>query len=179
VKKLEKELKQYTDDNESSDEAMVRPGGLVQLNETDETPRYLGPSSGITMTRLLMEEAKRYTASKRIADLIPEINKRRRERADRMQSVSMAGSISGPPGRKKSYPMTSEHPAVGFPTKEVYFGLLDCFNQKGEGDGQFEHCAPYLLHHSTLDTNGRGSPILLAYPSRNGLGRGLCGGVCW
>lgn len=132
MRNLEKELKQYTDDVESSDDAMMRPGGLVRLNETDETPRYLGPSSGIAMTRLLMEEAKRYTDSKRIADLIPEINKRRRDRANRMQSiVSMGGSVSGPSGRKKSYPMTSEHPADALPAKKVYDKLLECFNQRG------------------------------------------------
>ncbi|KAK0620415.1 fungal-specific transcription factor domain-containing protein [Immersiella caudata] len=144
VRKLERDLKQYTDDTEFSDEAMVRPGGMVRLNESDETPRYLGPSSGIAMTRLLMEEAKRYTDSKRIADLIPEITKRRRDRANRMQSVvSTSGSISDPSGRKKSYPMVSEHPAATFPAKKVYDGLLECFNQRA-------HFFAPILHEKAL-----------------------------
>ncbi len=89
----------------------MRPGGLVRLNETDETPRYLGPSSGIAMSRLLMEEAKRYTDTKRISELIPEVRARRFERMNRMQSiVSMGGSISGPSSRRKSYPMIKRPP---------------------------------------------------------------------
>ncbi|KAM7207207.1 Fungal specific transcription factor domain containing protein [Naviculisporaceae sp. PSN 640] len=136
VRQLEAELSQYTDDdNEYPDphEAMVRPGGMVRLNETDETPRYLGPSSGISMTRLLMEEAKKYTDSKRIADLIPELRERRVDRSNRMQSiVSMGGSISGPPGRKKSYPMVSAYPAVSLPKRPIVDGLVEVFNQRAQ-----------------------------------------------
>lgn len=110
----------------------MRPGGMVRLNETDETPRYLGPSSGISMTRLLMEEAKKYTESKRIADLIPELRERRVDRLNRMQSVvSMGGSISGPPGRKKSYPMVSAYPATGLPSRQIADKLVEVFHQRG------------------------------------------------
>ncbi|KAM0343867.1 hypothetical protein ACHAPU_008136 [Fusarium lateritium] len=79
VRQLEAELSQFTDDENEypkSNEDMVRPGGMVRLNGGDETPRYLGPSSGIAMTRLLMEQAKRYTDSKRISDLIPSVRAR-------------------------------------------------------------------------------------------------------
>ncbi len=103
----------------------------MQLNESDETPRYLGPSSGIAMTRLVMEEAKRFTDSKKITDLVPDVDLRRRDRANRMQSVVTMGSISGPSGRKKSYPMTSDTPAENLPKKEIAHGLLAIFNQRG------------------------------------------------
>ncbi|KAM7201679.1 Fungal specific transcription factor domain containing protein [Rhypophila sp. PSN 637] len=136
VRQLEAELSKYTEDeNEypSTHEDMVRPGGMVRLNETDETPRYLGPSSGISMTRLLMEEAKKYTESKRIADLIPELRERRLDRGNRMQSVvSMGGSISGPPGRKKSYPMVSELPAKSLPSRQIADKLVEIFNQRAQ-----------------------------------------------
>jgi hypothetical protein len=135
VRQLEAELAQYTDeDNEypHNHEEMVSPGGLVRLNETDETPRYLGPSSGIAMSRLLMEEAKRYTESKRIADLIPEVRERRLERQNRMQSIiSLRGSVCGPGARKKSYPMVSEHPATSWPKRPIADKLVDVFNQRG------------------------------------------------
>ena len=104
---------------------MVRPGGLVHLNESDETPRYLGPSSGIAMTRLLMEEAKLFTDSKRISELIPEVRARRQAR---MQSVVM----TVPAARKKSYPMVSDHPAQSLPTRQIADKLVDLFNQRGE-----------------------------------------------
>ncbi|KAK3317968.1 fungal-specific transcription factor domain-containing protein [Apodospora peruviana] len=136
VRQLETELSQYIDEENEyprTYEEMVRPGGMVQLNESDETPRYLGPSSGISMTRLLMEEAKRYTETKRIADLIPELRERRIDRGNRMQSiVSMAGSISGPAGRKKSYPMISAYPAPGLPSRQIADRLFEVFNQRAQ-----------------------------------------------
>ncbi len=132
VRELEAELAQFTDDDPHyphNPEAMVRPGGLVRLSETDETPRYLGPSSGIAMTRLLMEEAKRYTESKRIADLIPEVRTRRLDRSNRMQSVvSARGSISG---RKRSYPMISAVAAPSMPSRQIVEKLVDLYNQRG------------------------------------------------
>ncbi|KAF4461339.1 purine utilization positive regulator [Fusarium albosuccineum] len=127
VRQLEAELSQYTDDENEfpkSTEDMVRPGGMVRLNGGDETPRYLGPSSGIAMTRLLMEQAKRYTDSKRISDLIPSV----RARQARMQSIQM----TGPASRRKSYPMISQHPAESLPTRAVADKLLEIFNQKAQ-----------------------------------------------
>lgn len=139
VRQLEAELSQYTDDDTEypeSAEDMVRPGGLVKLHEADETPRYLGPSSGIAMTRLLMEQAKRYTDSQRISELIPDVRARRLDRLNRMQSiVNINASISGPSGmagRKKScFPMTSAHPAQALPTRQVVDKLIEIFNSRG------------------------------------------------
>ncbi|KAK6227531.1 fungal specific transcription factor [Colletotrichum tabaci] len=126
VRALEAELRQYTDDdNEFShvDEDIVRPGGLVRLNDTDETPRYLGPSSGIAMTRLLVQGAKLFTDSKRISELIPEVRARR---MTRMQSIVMTRD------RKKSYPMISAHPAQALPTRPVANKLVDVFCQRSQ-----------------------------------------------
>lgn len=135
MRQLEAELAQYVEeDNEypRSNEEMVRPGGLVRLNETDETPRYLGPSSGIAMTRLVMEEAKKYTESNRISELIPEVHTRRIERANRMQSiVNFRSSLSDHSSRKKSYPMISAHPAQNLPTRPIADKLVEIFNRRG------------------------------------------------
>lgn len=125
---LEAELSQYTDDENDypkTTEEIVRPGGMVRLNAQDETPRYLGPSSGIAMTRLLMEEAKRYTESNRISELFPEV----RARQARMQSIQMTGPTAG---RRKSYPMTSECPAESLPRRDIADKLVEIFNVKGE-----------------------------------------------
>lgn len=135
VRQLERELAQYTEeDNEypRSNEEIVRPGGLVRLNETDETPRYLGPSSGIAMTRLVMEEAKRHTETNRISELIPEVRARRIERMDRMPSVvNFRQSLSAPNSRMKSYPMISAHPAQSLPTRAIADKLVEIYNQRG------------------------------------------------
>jgi hypothetical protein len=66
VRALEAELSQFTEDDTipQDTEDIVRPGGLVRLDEDDETPRFLGPSSGIAMTRLVMEEAKEDTGAR-------------------------------------------------------------------------------------------------------------------
>ncbi|OIW31639.1 hypothetical protein CONLIGDRAFT_572141 [Coniochaeta ligniaria NRRL 30616] len=136
VRQLEEDLAQYTEEDNDyprSNEEIVRPGGLVRLNETDETPRYLGPSSGIAMTRLVMEEAKRYTESKRISELIPEVRARRNERMTRTQSiVNFRDSLSGSSSRKKSYPMISAHPAQTLPTRPIADKLVEIYNQRAQ-----------------------------------------------
>lgn len=140
---MEAELSQFTDDDNDhpeSAEDIVRPGGLVKLSESDETPRYLGPSSGIAMTRLLMDQAKRYTDSQRISELFPDVRARRMDRLDRMQSiVHMGASISGPSGmaaRKKNFPMVSEIPAQTLPARQVADKLVEVFNSRGKGRAQ-------------------------------------------
>ncbi|KAJ4165638.1 hypothetical protein LMH87_007262 [Akanthomyces muscarius] len=129
VRALEAELDQYTDeaaDYPKSSEDIVRPGGMIRLSNNDEIPRYLGPSSGIALTRLLMEEAKRFTDSKSIGELIPEVRARRQAR---MQSIQMSGTGTLT-GHKKSYPMVSEVPAEGLPKRVVADKLIDAFYQK-------------------------------------------------
>ncbi|KAI1102789.1 fungal-specific transcription factor domain-containing protein [Jackrogersella minutella] len=138
VRALEAELGQYTDDNDfpKNHEDFIRPGGLVRLNETDETPRYLGPSSGIAMTRILMEEAKRYTDSKRISDLIPDVRDRRTATAPgttfpgtRSQSFTIPPHVSA---RKKSYPIISGVAAQNLPSRGIADRLLEVFYQRAQ-----------------------------------------------
>lgn len=129
VRDLEAKLSQFTDDENDyprSNEDIVRPGDMVSLNAGEQTPRYLGPSSGIAMTRLLMEEAKRYTDNNRISDLIPEVRARRQAR---LQSIQMTGMASG---RKKSYPMTSDHPVEDLLRREVTDRFVEVYNDRGE-----------------------------------------------
>lgn len=137
VRALEAELGQYTDDDDfpKNHEDFIRPGGLVRLNETDETPRYLGPSSGIAMTRILMEEAKRYTDTKRISDLIPDVRDRRQTAAPgstfpgmRSQSFTMPPQVS----RKKSYPIISGVAAQSLPSRAIADRLLEVFYQRAQ-----------------------------------------------
>ncbi|KAJ6788016.1 hypothetical protein PWT90_01128 [Aphanocladium album] len=129
VRALEAELDQYTDeaaDYPKSSEDIVRPGGMIRLSVSDEIPRYLGPSSGIALTRLLMEEAKRFTDSKSIGELIPEVRARRQAR---MQSIQMSGTGTLT-DHKKSYPMVSEFPAESLPKRVVADKLIEAFYQK-------------------------------------------------
>ncbi|PHH67553.1 hypothetical protein CDD82_1367 [Ophiocordyceps australis] len=129
VKALEAELDLYTHDEPDhppTNEDIMRPGGMILPKSSDETPRYLGPSSGIAMTRLLMEEAKRYTDSQRISELIPELRARSRAR---MQSIQMTGLNAT---RKKSYPLVSERPAESLPKRETADKLVEMYRQKAQ-----------------------------------------------
>lgn len=124
VRALETELEQYTEENGPlpNIEDSIRPGGLVRLDENDQTPRFLGPSSGIAMTRLVMEEAKRYTDSRSIRELVPEVGQRR-------TPVSSPGTYAE---RKKSYPMISAVAADKLPSRLVTDKLVEVFNQRGK-----------------------------------------------
>lgn len=138
VRALEAELGQYTEEEDfpRNNEELLRPGGLVRLNESDETPRYLGPSSGIAMTRMVMEEAKRYTDSNRISELVPSVRNRRPAAPEGVSPVatrSMSFSIPPPmSARKKSYPMISGVPAANLPSRGIVDRLLEVYQQRGK-----------------------------------------------
>lgn len=132
VRALEAELNNYTEEDgyTQNNEDLVRPGGLVRLGEDDETPRFLGPSSGIAMTRLVMEEAKKYTDSRSIRDLVPEVRQRRTPVVSPPEVASE---------RKKSYPMISAVAAQTLPSRLVTDKLVEVFNQKGNSESEMGH----------------------------------------
>ncbi|KAI0506460.1 hypothetical protein F5B22DRAFT_650711 [Xylaria bambusicola] len=138
VRALDAELAQYIDEDESphkDQEDVLRPGGLVRLNETDETPRYLGPSSGIAMTRIVMAEAKRYTNSGRISELVPNVEGRRKAASSMNAAAgnrSQSFSMPVPDPRKKSYPMVSAVPAAGLPSRGIADKLIEVFHQRAQ-----------------------------------------------
>ncbi|KAK6216320.1 hypothetical protein LQW54_003711 [Pestalotiopsis sp. IQ-011] len=150
VRALEAELGLYTDEEDfpKNNEDLLRPGGLVRLNESDETPRYLGPSSGIAMTRVVMEEAKRYTDSNRISELVPSVRNRRPIAPESLQTVATRSmSFSIPPSasaRKKSFPMISGVPAATLPSRVIVDRLLDVYQQRA-------HVFTPVLHESKLE----------------------------
>ncbi|RDW75035.1 hypothetical protein BP6252_06177 [Coleophoma cylindrospora] len=74
------------------------------------------------MTRIVMEEAKRYTDSRSIRDLVPEVRDRR----------TPAQSPDAPSERKTSYPMISAVPAPTLPSRLVTDKLVEVFNQKAQ-----------------------------------------------
>jgi len=120
---LEAQLAQYIEEDTSPNpEDAIRHGGLVRLDENDDTPRFLGPSSGIAMTRLVMEEAKTYTDSRSIRELVPEVIQRR---------MPAQSPESGASERKRSYPMISAVPAPTLPSRLVTDKLVEVFHQKG------------------------------------------------
>ena len=67
VHELESKLSAFSDRNPSIDvELLVRSAGVVKMAEDNEEPRFLGPSSGIAMTRLMMVSAKTFCRTRDI-----------------------------------------------------------------------------------------------------------------
>lgn len=101
---------------------MIRGAGLVRFKENDES-RYLGPSSGIAITRLVMELAKQNTNSTTIKQIIPAVQ------AQKLKDHSTAES-SKP--TSKVYPKFSCDAALQLlPTPDLRETLIDRFNQTG------------------------------------------------
>lgn len=114
--KAEREI-QHTADAE----LMVRGAGRIRFSDNDE-PRYLGASSGIAMTRLVMEIAKQNTDSKSIKDVVPELT---------AQEIKAAFAQEDSKPTSKVYPMISSIPSDSLPPRSLAYKLIDLFVAKG------------------------------------------------
>ncbi|KAJ5564608.1 hypothetical protein N7513_000850 [Penicillium frequentans] len=121
---LEKELAAAEKDIQHAADAelMVRGAGRIRFQENDE-PRYLGPSSGIAMTRLVMEMAKQNTDSKSIKDVVPEFT---------AQEIKAAFAQEDSKPTSKVYPMISSIPAADLPRGSLPYKLIDLFVAKAQ-----------------------------------------------
>lgn len=129
-------------------ESLLRPGAIIRLHENDNAPRYLGPSSGVAITKLVMEEAKKYMDTRSISDLMPEVRERKPPPPPWRPGLA---------GRKQSYPMISAVPAKELPTRPVADNLVRVFNEKGEW-----FCFLFQRH----ETKHVCSPSIVAYLTR-------------
>lgn len=123
MRELESQLARIEIDDPSrpDDEHMVRGPGLVKFKENDES-RYLGPSSGISITRFVMELAKRNTKSPSIKDIVPDVKARQiKERFTNESSKPTS----------KVYPLISDVAAPDLPTRGLTDQLVSSFNHKG------------------------------------------------
>jgi hypothetical protein len=102
-------------------EDMVRRGGMVHFDEEIE-PRFMGASSGIAMSRLVLEEAKLNIGSRNVRELFPA------EAGRRQQSVD--AEAEG--GQVKAYPSMSSVSADRLPVRATTDGLVGVFCQKCE-----------------------------------------------
>ncbi|OKL59934.1 hypothetical protein UA08_04594 [Talaromyces atroroseus] len=117
IEEAEKEVRHAADA-----ELMVRSAGRIKFAPSDE-PRYLGPSSGIAITRLVMELAKQNTDSKSIKDVVPEMTAQ--------EIRDMFAKESSKP-TSKVYPMISSVPQDSLPPQELTYKLIDLYMVKGQ-----------------------------------------------
>ena len=123
IQEMEAELARVERDRRFSldAEVMMRSAGLVRFREHDDS-RFLGASSGIAMTRLVMELAKQNTQSRTIKEIVPDI------KAKQIKDHSEKAS-SKPPS--KVSPLISDVAAPHLPTKDLTRKLVEIFNRTG------------------------------------------------
>ena len=108
---------------EPDPQTMVRAAGLIKFSETDES-RYLGPSSGIAVTRFVMELAKQNTASKSIRDVVPD------HTAKEIKEKFIGEEASKP--TSKVYPLISSVAATSLPNHDLMEKLADIYMAKAQ-----------------------------------------------
>lgn len=99
----------------------MRGAGRIRFKDNDE-PRYLGASSGIAITRLVMEMAKQNTDSKSIKDVVPELT---------AHEIKAAFAQEDSKPTSKIYPMISSIPQASLPPQNLTYKLIDLFVAKG------------------------------------------------
>jgi hypothetical protein len=138
VRDLEKQLADLErDDVEPDPEDVMRGAAAVRTKESDET-KFLGPSSGITITRLVMQLAKQFTDSKSISEIVPD---------SRAKSIKATFDEEDEKPTSKVYPLISDVAAEELPNRDLTNLLVELFYSKG-------------TRHPTSPP-----PSLLTYPS--------------
>lgn len=110
------------EDLDPDPEDMVRPGAAVRIQEHDET-KFLGPSSGIAITRLVMQLAKQFTDAKSITDIVTQTD---------MKTIKETFDEEGDKPTSKIYPLISDVAAEELPQRDLTNLLVDLFNCKGK-----------------------------------------------
>ncbi|KAK5120593.1 hypothetical protein LTR85_006249 [Meristemomyces frigidus] len=137
VRELEEELDKVENEDSAEDpEAMMRTAAAVRINDATES-KYLGPSSGIAITRLVMQLAKQFTDAKSIKDIVPE--QRARQIKDLYQQEQAKPT-------SKVYPLISDVAAVDLPNKHLANLLIQLYKLK------VQPMYP-ALHEPTLDAD--------------------------
>jgi len=125
VRDLEKQLAELErDDVEPDPEDVMRGAAAVRIQESDET-KFLGPSSGITITRLVMQLAKQFTDSKSISDIVPDA---------RAKSIKATFDEEDKKPTSKVYPLISDVAAEDLPNRDLTNLLVELFYNKGTCD---------------------------------------------
>lgn len=122
VRDLERQLAELErDDGEPDPEDVMRGAAAVRVQDTDES-KFLGPSSGITITRLVMQLAKQFTESKSISDIVPDA---------RAKLIKATFDQEDARPTSKVYPLVSDVAAEDLPNRDLTNLLVELFYCKG------------------------------------------------
>ena len=103
-------------------EHLVRDASFVKIKENDDAARFLGPSSGIAMTRLVMEIAKTICEAQSITEIVPE---------QKAREIRQRFAQEAPKPTSKVYPEISFVAAPTLPSLELTERLVENFYVKG------------------------------------------------
>lgn len=114
------------DDLEPEPEEMVRHGARVHIQEYDDS-KFLGPSSGIAITRLVMQLAKQFTDSSSITDIVD---------SQQAEHIKKQFEKEEEKPTSKVYPLISDVAAEDLPQRNLTNLLVELFFLKGRCDLQ-------------------------------------------
>ena len=120
VRELEVELHQVENEEYGDDPETMTHAANVRVHEATDS-KYLGPSSGIAITRLVMQLAKQFTDAKSIKDIVPDQRARHiKDLYDQEQAKPTS----------KIYPLISDVAAVDLPNRTLTDLLLQLYKLK-------------------------------------------------
>jgi hypothetical protein len=118
VRHLERQLADLErDDAEPDAEDVMRGAATVRVQDSDES-KFLGPSSGITITRLVMQLAKQFTESKSISEIVPDA---------RAKHIKATFDQEDARPTSKAYPLVSDVAAEELPNRDLTNLLVELF----------------------------------------------------
>ena len=135
VRRLNEELKALDkeDEYEPDHATMAREGGLVKFSENEES-RFLGPSSGIAITRFVMQFAKQNAARRTIKEVVSHHAAAEIKHKFDMESHKPTSKV---------YPLISSVAAPDLPNRDLMQKLVDIYMVKAQ------YMLP-LLHEPTF-----------------------------
>ncbi|KAK3634490.1 hypothetical protein LTR56_015218 [Elasticomyces elasticus] len=134
VRELEEELGRTESEDVPEDQEGMMRHATVRVHEGQDS-KYLGPSSGIAITRLVMQLAKQFTDAKSIKDIVPEQRARQIKELYRQEQAKPTSKI---------YPLISNVAAEDLPNRALTDLLMKLYKLKVQ--------AMYpALHEPTLD----------------------------
>ncbi|EMD00961.1 hypothetical protein BAUCODRAFT_20945 [Baudoinia panamericana UAMH 10762] len=136
VQELEEELDRVENEDAADDPETMMRAATVRMYDAAES-KYLGPSSGIAITRLVIQLAKQFTDAKSIKDIVPE------QRAKQIKQLFQAEHDKP---TSKVYPLISDVAADDLPNKVLTDLLLQLYKLK------VQPMYP-ALHEPTLDAD--------------------------
>ncbi|WPG99685.1 Positive regulator of purine utilization [Acrodontium crateriforme] len=120
VRALEDELDKVENEDSGDDPEALMGAANVRIHDASDS-KYLGPSSGIAITRLVMQLAKQFTDAKSIKEIVPP---QRARQIKELYSQEQAKPTS------KVYPLISDVPAVDLPNRALTNLLVQLYKLK-------------------------------------------------